>query len=123
MSSYGDYNMNEITLHPATEQRRNKFFNNNTRTSVLDFFVYSVPIEMVGTKGRYPINSHKATVRLLNEVPTVLGIVGRNYQVIPMIPLCRSIEDQFLSSMSDAELTGVSIRDKTSYDGSFVSRD
>ena len=93
--------------------------------SELYFKVWERPC---GFKGRdadmwYEDPSHKHIVRLWNDQPTSIGIVGKNYKVLHNQELCEGIEDTFMDTLTTKELDGVRRKDSISYMGGTSIRD
>jgi hypothetical protein len=71
----------------------------------------------------YKDEKHKHIVRLYNDVPVSLGVVGQNYKLLKNKELCEGVEETFMQELTEDELEGVSRRDRVSYMGSTCIRD
>jgi hypothetical protein len=65
----------------------------------------------------YGDSDHKHIVRLWNDAPKSLGVVGKNYKKLDNKELCQSIEQEFVGSLTHEQLEGVQVRDSVSYYG------
>jgi hypothetical protein len=65
----------------------------------------------------YEDNNHKHIIRLHNDKPISLGVVGKNYKLLKNRELCESIEDTFMDTLTSKELEGVRRIDSTSHMG------
>tara|TARA_R110000796_G_scaffold229737_1_gene347206 strand:- start:50 stop:952 length:903 start_codon:yes stop_codon:yes gene_type:complete len=114
--------MNNITeLHPTSNP-----FN---QESELYFDTYERPIYFGGySKANelpeyYQDPEHKAIVRMLDGKPKQIGLVGKNYKVLPMKDICLQVEDTFMDTMSNQELASVTTKDSISYHGGLCHRE
>jgi hypothetical protein len=109
--------MNNITvLHP---QRPTAF----SSDSELYFPVWERPACFAGKDGYYPDPEHKHIVRMWNDEPKSIGLVGKNYKVLHNQELCEGIEDTFMETLTKEELDGVTRKDSISYMGGTSIRD
>ncbi len=91
--------------------------------SSIFFPVWEFPLQFKGRTGSYDVPSHKAIVRDRDGVPAVLGVVGKNYQIITTKEVCQAAENEFRSAMTPEQLHGARVTDKTAYYGSLCIRD
>lgn len=94
--------------------------------SELYFDVWERPAYFMGGKDNgnyYCDNDHKHIVRLYNDKPVSIGLVGRNYKLLKNRELCEGIEDTFMETLTKEELHGVTRRDRISYMGGTSIRD
>jgi hypothetical protein len=91
--------------------------------SDLYFDVWERPAYFRGRDGYYEDTSHKHIVRLHNDKPISLGVVGHNYKLLKNKELFEGIEQTFIDELSTSELDGVIRQDKTSYMGATCFRD
>ena len=92
-------------------------------TSELYFDVWERPCFFRGRDGYYEDPNHKHIVRLHNDKPISLGVVGHNYKLLKNRELFEGIEQTFIEELSASELDGVIRQDKTSYLGATCFRD
>jgi len=95
--------------------------------SELYFDTFERPLAFLGGhEGQYKLNSHKAIVRMVQgthaQEPKAIGIVGKNYKVLPMKDLCQHVEDTFCSVMTKEQLEGAQTIDGASYNGGICMR-
>ena len=103
--------MNTITtLHPQSPEAFNSESN-------LYFDVYERPAGFEGASGWYNDPKHKHIVRVIDNEPVSIGLVGRNYKVLHNRELCEGIEQTFMETMTPEELKNVQRTDATSYMG------
>lgn len=112
--------MNNITtLHPKSPS----VFSSE---SELYFDVWERPAYFVGS-GENPVYyedpHHKHIVRLWEDKPTSIGLVGKNYKLLKNRELYEGIEDTFMESLTQEELKDVKRRDSISYMGGTSVRD
>ena len=112
--------MNNLTLlHP---QKPEAF----SPESDLYFDVWERPAYFLGG-GNEPIHyedtEHKHIVRIWNDKPISIGLVGKNYKLLKNKELCEGIEDTFMETLTKEELHGVRRTDKISYMGGTSIRD
>lgn len=114
---------NVTTLHPQTPEA----FSNE---SELYFDVWERPCYFSGQVGVhsklnkfYEDPNHKHIVRMWNDKPISIGMVGKNYKLLKNRDLFTGIEDTFMESLTKEELNGVSRRDSISYMGGTCIRD
>lgn len=69
------------------------------------------------TPSYYQDGNHKHIVRMYNDAPKSLGVVGKNYKTLHNKELCQAVEQQFIESMTHEQLTGVTVRDSVSHYG------
>ena len=107
--------MSNVThLHPVHDARPACFDNESN----LYFDVWERPAFFAGKNGNvYPDEKHKHIVRMYNEHPISIGIVGKNYKLLKNRELCEGIEDTFMDTLTSKELEGVRRVDSTSYMG------
>ena len=108
--------MNVVTLHPDKPEAFSP-------DSELYFDVWERPAYFKGRDGYYKDASHKHIVRLYNDNPVSIGLVGKNYKLLKNKELCEGIEDTFMETLTKEELDGVSRRDSCSYFGGTSIRD
>lgn len=112
---------NVITLHNNTPEA----FNDQ---SSLYFDVWERPCYFMGGNREgnvqyYEDPHHKHIVRLWNDEPTSIGLVGKNYKVLNNKELCHGIEQTFMDTMTESELADVQRKDAISYMGATCIRD
>jgi hypothetical protein len=107
---------NITILHP---ERPKEF----SPESELYFDVWERPCYFSGVDNYYEDSNHKHIVRMWNNKPISIGVVGRNYKLLYNKELCESIEDAFMDTLTKAELDGVRRRDSISYMGATSIRD
>jgi hypothetical protein len=71
----------------------------------------------------YEDPGHKHIVRLWEDNPVSIGLVGRNYKLLENKKLYEGIEDTFIQELTKEELGGVQRRDSISYMGGTSIRD
>jgi len=109
--------MNNIThLHP---QQPEAF----SSESDLYFDVWERPAYFKGRDGYYEDTDHKHIVRLWDNNPVSIGLVGKNYKLLKNRELCEGIEDTFMETLTKEELNGVTRKDSISYMGGTSIRD
>ena len=91
--------------------------------SDLYFDVWERPAYFKGRDGYYEDPSHKHIVRLWEDEPHSIGLVGKNYKVLHNKELCEGVEDTFMETLTSEELHGVQRRDRVSYMGGTSIRD
>ena len=91
--------------------------------SELYFDVWERPAYFKGRDGYYEDPDHKHIVRLWNDEPQSLGVVGKNYKVLENKELCEGVEDTFMETLASEELRDVQRRDSLSYMGGTSIRD
>ncbi len=87
------------------------------------FPVGTRPLAMVGQHGHQQIDSHKAVIRMVDDTPTCLGVVGKDYKVIPHGDYFPLVEQSLVSKMQASHLEGAVVHDKTSAFGAWARRD
>ena len=94
------------------------------RDSSLYFPTWERPLSFSGMGGpTFPVKSHKAIVRIYNENPHCLGIVGKNYKVVSHEAICKTIEQSFINSFNEEQLQSVRVGSKGAYCGGTMLRD
>ena len=92
--------------------------------SELYFDTWERPCYFKGTGDKYyKDDEHKHIVRMFNDKPLSLGVVGKNYNKLDNKTLCRSIEQTFSEALGHDQLRGVTTRDKVSYHGGLSIRE
>ncbi len=79
-----------------------------------------------GNGSLYNVESHKAIVRMHpvdEDKPIAIGIVGKNYKVLPTKDVCQGVERVFMDKLTPEQLEGVKVHDATSYLGAQCIRD
>lgn len=110
--------MNNITTFPTP---RPPAFSNE---SELYFDVWERPAFFSGRDNNYYKDTeHKHIVRLWEDEPVSIGLVGTNYKLLKNKELCEGIEDTFMETLTNEELQGVTRRDSISYMGGTSIRD
>lgn len=71
----------------------------------------------------YEDTDHKHIVRLYNDKPISIGMVGKNYKLLKNRDLCEGIEDTFMETLTKEELHGVTRKDAISHMGGTSIRD
>lgn len=109
--------------------RREELFGND---SILFFPVWKRPAFYPGKgittqDGSFHPNyfedtQHDHIVRMINNKPVSLGIVGNKYKLVPMKDICDEIEDLFVREFNEEQLSGVYIKDDISYNGAKLIR-
>jgi hypothetical protein len=61
--------------------------------------------------------NHKHIIRLWNDQPVSIGLVGQNYKLLKNKELCESIEHTFMDTLTSKDLEGVIRSDATAYKG------
>tara|TARA_R110002110_G_scaffold233883_2_gene449638 strand:- start:255 stop:1157 length:903 start_codon:yes stop_codon:yes gene_type:complete len=114
--------MNNITTLFPHESSRPEAFNSD---SELYFDVWERPAFFQGKDigVYYGDSTHKHIVRMWDDAPLSIGLVGKNYKLLKNQELCESIEDTFMDSLTSEELNGVQRRDRVSYMGGVSIRD
>ena len=92
-------------------------------SSELFFDVWERPLAFKGKNAYYDVDSHKAIVRTINDKPKVIGVVGKDYNLIKTEEICKAAESEFLTAMTQEQLAGVTVRDRTAYFGRVCIRD
>jgi len=112
-------NMNNITtLHPNTPQQ---YFSPD---SELYFDVWERPAYFKGKDNTYyEAPDHKHIVRMYDDEPLAIGMVGKNYKLLKNRELYEGIEDTFVDTLTKEELNGVTRTDRVSYMGGTSIRD
>jgi len=111
---------NIVPFGHSTTNNKADFF---PQESDLYFKTYERPLYYKGQTGReYQVPHHKSIVRTLDDEPHAIGIVGRNYKVLPMEDLCHHVEDTFCRVMTKEQLDGARTVDETSYYGGTCMR-
>ena len=108
--------MNIVTLHPDKPEAFSP-------DSELYFDVWERPAYFKGERDYYEDPQHKHIVRMWNNEPTSIGLVGKKYKLLKNRELCEGIEDTFMETLTKEELDGVSRRDSCSYFGGTSIRD
>jgi hypothetical protein len=116
----GNYVDQAHTPVPSIEGKASDVFGQN---SISYFETYERPIYYKGKDKEYPIEDKKAIVRTIDDEPHVLGVVGKNYQVISMKDVCEAAETEFLSALTEEELSIVQRRDRVAHYGATCIRD
>ncbi len=111
---------NVIQLHPTPLERKDYF----SDESNLYFKVWERPVYFSGDHGRmYENPNYKAIVRVNdNNNPIQIGMVGRNYKVIPMKDICFEVENDLCSVIDKEHLEEVRVYDNVSYNGGMLIR-
>lgn len=108
--------MNNITtLHPTS----NPF----PQESDLYFETWERPVYFKGKEDMHVMPNHKAIIRMWDDGPKQIGLVGKNYKVLPMEDLCKQVEQTFMDTMTTKELADVITKDATSYYGGLCHRE
>ena len=107
---------NVTTLHPPIKPTA------FSSESDLYFDVWERPCYFKG-QSYYEDPNHKHIVRMYNDEPMSLGVVGKNYKLLKNRELCEGIEDTFMDALTKEELHDVSRRDRVSYMGATSIRD
>ena len=108
--------MNNIIELPTNSQ----YF---PQESDLYFDTWERPAYFKGAGDKYyedPDNKH--IIRMLDDKPYSLGVVGKNYKKLGTKPLCQSIEQEYVKSLTHEQLDGVRIVDRTAYHGGLCIR-
>ena len=108
--------MNNIVNFPQD----NPYF---SQESDLYFDTWERPCYFKGNGDKYyedPSNKH--IVRMFNDEPYSLGVVGKNYQKLSTKELCQSVEQEYIGSLTHEQLDGVRIVDRTAYHGGLCIR-
>ena len=108
--------MNNIVEFPQS----NPYF---TQESDLYFDTWERPCYFKGNGDKYyedPTKKH--IVRMLDNTPHSLGVVGKNYQKLSTKELCQSVEQEYIGSLTHEQLNGVLVVDKTAYHGGLCIR-
>jgi hypothetical protein len=106
---------------PAIEGSADEVFGAN---SIAYFPTYERPLYYKGRDGaEYSVDDKKAIVRMVDDEPKVLGVVGKNYKVISMEDTCNAVEEEFREALTDDELSVVQRRDRVAYYGATCIRD
>ncbi len=91
--------------------------------SELYFDTWERPCYFSGKNNKYyQDNNHKHIVRMFDDKPLSLGVVGRNYNKLDNKTLCQNIEETFTEALEHEQLLGVEVRDKWSYNGGLSIR-
>ena len=108
---------NVTTLYPTS----NPF----PQESDLYFETWERPVYFQGKRDDsfYDMPNHKAIIRMWKGEPKQIGLVGKNYKVLPMKDLCQQVEQTFLDTMTEKELSNVITKDATSYYGGLCHRE
>jgi hypothetical protein len=94
------------------------------QSSPIYFKTYERPMYYRGNLGReYQVPGKKAVIRIVDDKPHVIGVVGKNYKVISTEDVCKSVEDTFRKTLDDSELSVVQRRDRMAYNGGQCIRD
>ena len=108
--------MNNITnLYPPSNPFQSE--------SDLYFDTWERPVFFKGKNDMHEMPDHKAIVRMWDDKPKQIGLVGKNYKVLPMKDICQQVEQTFLETMSEKELSNVITKDATSYYGGLCHRE
>jgi len=91
--------------------------------SDLYFDVWERPAYFKGNDKHYEDPKHKHIVRMHNNEPVSIGLVGKSYKLLKNKPLFEGIEDTFIDEMTTEELSNVKRVDRTSYMGGKCFRD
>lgn len=81
------------------------------------YFQGKVGMTMGDVTQYYHDTDHKHIVRMFNDEPKSLGVVGKNYKKLDNKELCQSVEEQFIESIPHDQLKGVRTLDSVSYYG------
>tara|TARA_R100001129_G_C5265621_1_gene232552 strand:+ start:85 stop:972 length:888 start_codon:yes stop_codon:yes gene_type:complete len=108
--------MNNIVNFPQS----NPYF---SQESDLYFDTWERPVYFKGQGDKYyEVEDKKSIVRMLNDKPYPLGVVGKNYQRLPTKELCQAVEQEYIGSLTHEQLNGVQVVDKTAYHGGLCIR-
>lgn len=102
---------NVVPLHSRSK------INPFPQQSKLYFDVYERPLQFVGSTDAYDVQSHKAIVRMIDDKPKAIGIVGAKYNMIKTKEVCQSVEEVFMQKMTQDELDGCTVKDEIAYSG------
>jgi hypothetical protein len=91
--------------------------------SELYFETWERPVYFKGKEDMHKMDDHKAIIRMWDGEPKQIGLVGKNYKVLPMKELCQQVEQTFLETMTEKELADVITKDATSYYGGLCHRE
>ena len=91
--------------------------------SDLYFDVWERNARFQGRDKTYNDPNHKHIVRMWNNEPVSLGVVGKNYKLLKNKELCEGIEDTFMETLTTEELKDVQRRDSVAYLGGTSIRD
>ena len=107
---------NVIQIKP----RPRDYFN---QESDLYFTVWERPVAFLGSGDTPYVNpAYKAIVRLINDKPVQIGMVGHGYKVIPMKDICHQVESELCTAMSHEELKDVATTESMSYKGGMLHK-
>ena len=91
--------------------------------SDLYFDTWERPVYFKGNSDKYyEVPDKKSIVRMVNDKPHSLGVVGRNYQRLQTKELCQSVEQEYVGSLTHEQLDGVRVVDQTAYHGGLCIR-
>ena len=112
--------MNNIVNLNNTRHEEAPYF---PQESELYFKTWERPIYFRGGDDiYYDVADKKAIVRLHNDRPVDIGIVGKNYKVLPNKELCQSIEACFIEAMTHEQLKDCYVKDSYSHHGATCYR-
>ena len=110
--------MNNII--PINNRRAENYF---PQESELYFDTWERPCYFKGKDDTFYMDEdHKHIVRMYDDKPLSLGVVGKNYNKLSNEKLCKSIEETFVEALTDEELRGVDVKDTVSYHGGLSIR-
>ena len=110
--------MNNII--PINNRRAENYF---PQESELYFDTWERPCYFKGKEDTFYMDEdHKHIVRMYDDKPLSLGVVGKNYNKLSNEKLCKSIEETFVEALTDEELRGVDVKDTVSYHGGLSIR-
>tara|TARA_R100000458_G_C8273109_1_gene247940 strand:- start:1890 stop:2789 length:900 start_codon:yes stop_codon:yes gene_type:complete len=107
--------MDNIVPIKANKPHRSDYFEEE---SDLYFKVWERPAFFSGGGDKYyQDRQHKHMVRMTDNGPRSIGLVGRNYKQLPTQELCETIEDAFVESLTHEQLKSARRSDSMSYYG------
>ena len=110
--------MNNII--PINNRRAENYF---PQESELYFDTWERPCYFKGKDDTFYMDEdHKHIVRMYDDKPLSLGVVGKNYNKLSNEKLCKNIEETFVEALTDEELRGVDVKDTVSYHGGLSIR-
>ena len=111
----------------SLEARRQHYFSDESK---LYFKTYQRPLYYSGAPTSdgtnpkmYPVHTHKSIVRMIDDKPESIGIVGNRYVPFEMQPLCKAIETTYVEIFDDDMLHNVKRKDRTAYNGASCLRE
>ena len=93
-------------------------------TSPIMFTAYERPLWYEGKTGtKFGNTGHKALVRMINDKPVCLNVVGEGYKLVQNAELFELVERQLTGSLQSTQLDNMVIKDQIAFNGAVCMRE